>query len=109
MFIGYGSADPHAAPGHVPGRGSTGPGTAAEWRLVEGCTDASSRTTVGPATVIEWTACQGSGRVALVRWDGLTHRWPGAGVAGEVQEIPGQGRVVYVRDPDGTLVGLRGQ
>ncbi|MDT7644055.1 MAG: polyhydroxybutyrate depolymerase [Pseudonocardiales bacterium] len=80
VFIGYGSADPHAAPGHVPGRGSTGPGTAAEWRFVEGCTDASSRTTVGPATVTEWTACRGSGRVALVRWDGLTHSWPGAGV-----------------------------
>jgi predicted enzyme related to lactoylglutathione lyase len=33
----------------------------------------------------------------------------GGSVAGEVQEIPGQGRVVYVHDPDGTLLGLRGQ
>jgi polyhydroxybutyrate depolymerase len=80
VFIGYGSADPHAAPGHVPGRGTTGPATAADWRTVEGCADASSRVTVGPATVTEWTSCRGDGRVALVRWDGLTHRWPGAGV-----------------------------
>jgi predicted enzyme related to lactoylglutathione lyase len=36
-------------------------------------------------------------------------REAGGSVAGEVQEIPGQGRVAYVRDPDGTLVGLRGQ
>ncbi|MDX6281759.1 MAG: uncharacterized protein QOH03_2830, partial [Kribbellaceae bacterium] len=36
-------------------------------------------------------------------------REAGGSVAGDVQEIPGQGRVVYVRDPDGTLVGLRGQ
>lgn len=80
VFIGYGSDDPHAAPGHVPGRGATGPGTAAGWRKVEGCADAPSRTTVGPATVTEWTSCRGDGRVALVRWDGLTHRWPGVGV-----------------------------
>lgn len=80
VFIGYGSADPHAAPGHVPGRGTTAPVTAAGWRSVEGCSDASSRTAVGPATVTEWTSCRDDGRVALVRWDGLTHRWPGAGV-----------------------------
>ncbi|TCN32879.1 polyhydroxybutyrate depolymerase [Kribbella orskensis] len=80
VFIGYGSADPHAAPGYVPGRGTTGPVTAADWRSVEGCADAPSRTTVGPATVTEWTSCRGDGRVALVRWDGLTHRWPGGGV-----------------------------
>jgi polyhydroxybutyrate depolymerase len=80
VFIGYGSADPHAAPGHVPARGTTAPVTAADWRTVEGCTDASSRAEVGPATVTEWTSCRGDGRVALVRWDGLTHRWPGVGV-----------------------------
>jgi polyhydroxybutyrate depolymerase len=80
VFIGYGSADPHAAPGYVPGHGTTGPGTAADWRSVEGCADAPSITTAGPATVTEWTSCRGDGRVALVRWDGLTHRWPGAGV-----------------------------
>jgi polyhydroxybutyrate depolymerase len=80
VFIGYGSADPHAAPGHVPARGTTAPVTAADWRTVEGCTDASSRAEVGPATVTEWTSCRGDGRVALVRWDGLAHRWPGAGV-----------------------------
>ena len=80
VFIGYGSADPHAAPGHVPGHGTTGPVTAADWRSVEGCDDAPSRTTVGPATVTEWTSCRGDGRVELVRWDGLTHRWPGVGV-----------------------------
>lgn len=80
VLIGYGSADPHAAPGYVPRRGTTGPDTAADWRSVEGCADTRSRTTVGPATVTEWTSCQGDGRVALVRWDGLTHRWPGVGV-----------------------------
>jgi predicted enzyme related to lactoylglutathione lyase len=35
-------------------------------------------------------------------------REAGGSVAGDVQEIPGQGRVVYVRDPEGTLVGLKG-
>jgi polyhydroxybutyrate depolymerase len=80
VFIGYGSADPHTAPGHVPGHGITAPATAADWRSVEGCTDASSRSTVGPATLTEWTSCRDHGRVALARWDGLTHRWPGAGV-----------------------------
>ncbi|MGW6281333.1 alpha/beta hydrolase family esterase [Kribbella sp. NPDC055071] len=77
VFIGYGSADPHAAPGHVPGHGITAPVTAADWRSVEGCTDASSTTAVGPATITEWTSCQDHGRVALARWDGLTHHWPG--------------------------------
>jgi predicted enzyme related to lactoylglutathione lyase len=32
----------------------------------------------------------------------------GGTAAGDVQEIPGQGRVVYVRDLDGTLLGLKG-
>ena len=77
VLIGYGSADPHAAPGYVPGGGTTGPVTAAGWRSVDGCAGAPSTTTVGPATVREWTSCRGDGRVALVRWDGLTHRWPG--------------------------------
>jgi uncharacterized protein len=36
-------------------------------------------------------------------------REAGGSVVGDVQEIPGQGRVVYVRDPEGTLVGLKGQ
>jgi len=31
------------------------------------------------ATVKVWTACRAGGRVALVRWDGLAHRWPGIG------------------------------
>jgi predicted enzyme related to lactoylglutathione lyase len=35
-------------------------------------------------------------------------RAAGGSVAGDVHEIPGQGRVVYVRDPEGTLVGLKG-
>ncbi|MGW6196910.1 alpha/beta hydrolase family esterase [Kribbella sp. NPDC055110] len=80
VFIGYGSDDPHAAPGHVPDRGTTAPVTAADWRSVEGCTDASSRADVGPAAVTQWTSCRYGGRVELVRWDGLTHRWPGVGV-----------------------------
>jgi polyhydroxybutyrate depolymerase len=80
VLIGYGSADPHAAPGHVPDGATTGPVTAADWRSVEGCAPTPSTSTVGPATVKEWTSCRGAGRVALVRWDGLTHRWPGAGV-----------------------------
>lgn len=32
----------------------------------------------------------------------------GGSTAGEVQEIPGVGRHVYVRDPEGTLLGLKG-
>jgi polyhydroxybutyrate depolymerase len=80
VFVGYGSADPHTAPGHVPGHGITAPVTAADWRSAEGCTDASSTTAVGPATVTEWASCRNKGRVALARWDGLTHRWPGTGV-----------------------------
>lgn len=31
----------------------------------------------------------------------------GGSVVGEPQEIPGQGWVAYVRDPDGVLLGLR--
>jgi predicted enzyme related to lactoylglutathione lyase len=31
----------------------------------------------------------------------------GGSVVGEPQEIPGQGRVAYVRDPEGVLLGLR--
>lgn len=31
----------------------------------------------------------------------------GGSVVGEAQEIPGQGRVAYVRDPEGVLLGLR--
>jgi predicted enzyme related to lactoylglutathione lyase len=31
----------------------------------------------------------------------------GGSVAGEAQEIPGQGWVAYVRDPEGTVLGLR--
>lgn len=31
----------------------------------------------------------------------------GGSAAGAVQELPGVGRLAYVRDPDGTLVGLR--
>jgi predicted enzyme related to lactoylglutathione lyase len=31
----------------------------------------------------------------------------GGAVEGEIQEIPGQGRLSYVRDPEGTLLGLR--
>jgi polyhydroxybutyrate depolymerase len=80
VFIGYGSLDPHAAPGHVPDGGTTGPVTAAGWRSVDGCTGSPAITSAGPATVREWTSCRGGGRVALVRWDELTHRWPGAGV-----------------------------
>lgn len=26
-----------------------------------------------------WTSCRAGGRVALARWDGLAHRWPGTG------------------------------
>ncbi|HEY0578534.1 MAG TPA: PHB depolymerase family esterase [Pseudonocardia sp.] len=80
VLIGYGNGDPHAAPGHVPIGGATAPATAADWRSVNGCVGVPSTTTVGPATVTEWTPCRGSGRVALVRWDGLAHRWPGTGV-----------------------------
>jgi polyhydroxybutyrate depolymerase len=84
VLIGYGSRDPHAAPGYVPGGTITGPVTAAGWRSVDGCTGAPATTTAGPATVREWASCRGGGRVALVRWDGLTHRWPGVGV------VPGE-------------------
>jgi polyhydroxybutyrate depolymerase len=80
VFVGYGTLDPHAAPGHVPAGGSTGPATAAGWRSVDGCTGDPVTTVTGPATVREWTHCRGAGRVALARWDGLPHRWPGAGV-----------------------------
>ena len=31
----------------------------------------------------------------------------GGTTAGEVQELPGVGRLTYVRDPEGTLLGLR--
>ncbi|GAB2594957.1 VOC family protein [Kribbella endophytica] len=31
----------------------------------------------------------------------------GGAVVGDVQEIPGQGWVAYVRDPEGTVLGLR--
>jgi predicted enzyme related to lactoylglutathione lyase len=31
----------------------------------------------------------------------------GGAAHGEINEIPGGGRVGYVRDPDGTLLGLR--
>ncbi len=31
----------------------------------------------------------------------------GGTVAGEVQDLPGVGRLAYVRDPEGTLIGLR--
>jgi polyhydroxybutyrate depolymerase len=79
VLIGYGSRDPHAAPGYVPGAGSTGPGTAAGWRSVDGCAGPAATSTAGPATVRQWD-CRDGGRVALVRWDGLTHRWPGTGV-----------------------------
>jgi polyhydroxybutyrate depolymerase len=79
VFIGYGGADPHAAPGYVPAGGTTGPQTAADWRAVDGCTGPPTVTTAGPETSQEWTSCRGGGRVALVRWDGLTHRWPGSG------------------------------
>jgi polyhydroxybutyrate depolymerase len=79
VLIGYGSEDPHAAPGYVPGRGVTGPVTAAGWRSVDGCAGSPATTTTGPARVREW-GCRDGARVALVRWDGLTHRWPGTGV-----------------------------
>ena len=36
-----------------------------------------------------------------------TVRAAGGSTAGDVQELPGQGRLVYVRDPEGTLLGLR--
>jgi polyhydroxybutyrate depolymerase len=80
VLIGYGTDDPHAAPGHVPDGAITGPATAADWRSVDGCTGTPSTTTLGLATLTEWTTCQHNSRVALVRWDGLTHRWPGTGV-----------------------------
>ncbi len=34
-------------------------------------------------------------------------RTAGGAVAGEVQDLPGVGRLAYVRDPEGTLIGLR--
>jgi polyhydroxybutyrate depolymerase len=80
VFIGYGTVDPHAAPGHVPPGSTTAPATAAGWRSAEGCTGGAVTTVAGPATVREWTHCRGAGRVALTRWDGLPHRWPGTGV-----------------------------
>jgi poly(3-hydroxybutyrate) depolymerase len=66
----------------VPDDGTTAPVAAAGWRSVDRCTGSPSTTSAGPgpASVREWTTCRGAGRVALVRWDGLTHRWPGAGV-----------------------------
>ncbi len=31
----------------------------------------------------------------------------GGSAAGDIQELPGVGRLVYVRDPEGTVLGLR--
>ncbi|WP_024288781.1 VOC family protein [Cellulomonas sp. KRMCY2] len=31
----------------------------------------------------------------------------GGGLAGDVDEIPGQGRVCYVTDPEGTVLGIK--
>jgi polyhydroxybutyrate depolymerase len=80
VLIGYGSRDPHAAPGYVPGGATAAPATAAGWRSVERCAGApATSSTTGPAAIREWS-CPDGGRVALVRWEGLTHRWPGTGV-----------------------------
>lgn len=79
VLIGYGNLDPHAAPGYVPAGATTGPQTAASWRKVDGCTGDPALSYAGPATLQEWTTCRPGGRVTLLRWDGLAHRWPGAG------------------------------
>jgi len=78
VLIGYGSTDPHAAPGHA--RGITGPETAADWRSVQGCAGTPSITTVGPATIKSWNTCRNNGRVELIRWADLNHHWPNAAV-----------------------------
>ena len=80
VLIGYGSADPHAAPGHVHRGSITGPETAADWRSVQGCAGTPSTAFVGPATITDWTSCRNNGRVELIRWDGLSHHWPNTDV-----------------------------
>jgi polyhydroxybutyrate depolymerase len=79
VLIGYGNLDPHAAPGYVPAGAASAPTTAAGWRSVDACTGEPALSNVATATVQLWTSCRAGGRVALARWDGLAHRWPGTG------------------------------
>ena len=70
---------PARGPGYVPAGAATAPTTAAGWRSVDGCTGEPVLSYDSTAPVKLWTSCRSGGRVALVRWDGLAHRWPGTG------------------------------
>jgi polyhydroxybutyrate depolymerase len=78
-LISSGTADPLLA-GMNPHRSATDEINAAvaTWRSRDGCSAASTSSTVPPARLTTWSDCRGGSAVREVLYPGLEHSWPRA-------------------------------